>query len=334
MTTTIFQRLLNVAVAGDVDVDVGLRSSGSGSSSGSSSNSGSGSSKKNDQEEQRRRQLRDPNNKTILLLDNHSNSSNDKDDVRVRGRKKASVLVLISSDGYVLLTKRSPHLRSHPGQVALPGGKQDPEDHGDFIKTALRETYEEVGIDFRRSNNTNNSQDQQQNQHHHPEPEPEPEPEQQDQYPELHIIGRLFPPVISINNLSVVAVIGCTPFATKSQLDRLIKINKDEVSDWFWTPLSYFYFCCCGDPAPATKEETGTGTGTILQLKQIYDIWWHDQIFTYRHYDFQYLREDHKDDDIDEDIDEDDNKNNNNNDIRNNWSDCTSIVRIVMPSIF
>lgn len=28
----------------------------------------------------------------------------------------------------VLLTTRSKHLRSHPGQVALPGGKTDPTD--------------------------------------------------------------------------------------------------------------------------------------------------------------------------------------------------------------
>jgi len=45
----------------------------------------------------------------------------------------------------VLLTKRSPRLKSHPGQVAFPGGKQDPTDK-DAVETALREAHEEVGL--------------------------------------------------------------------------------------------------------------------------------------------------------------------------------------------
>jgi len=36
-------------------------------------------------------------------------------------------------------------LRSHPGQTALPGGKVDEAD-GDFVQTAYREAYEEVGL--------------------------------------------------------------------------------------------------------------------------------------------------------------------------------------------
>ena len=68
-------------------------------------------------------------------------------DLKEKG-KAASVLVLISNDEQVLLTRRSLHLRSHPGQVALPGGKQDDEDNKDDVVTALRETKEEVGLDF------------------------------------------------------------------------------------------------------------------------------------------------------------------------------------------
>ncbi|SBS26445.1 putative Nudix hydrolase NudL [Marinomonas aquimarina] len=45
----------------------------------------------------------------------------------------------------VLLTQRSLHMRNHPGQIAFPGGKHDPED-ASIQYTALRETLEEVGL--------------------------------------------------------------------------------------------------------------------------------------------------------------------------------------------
>ena len=45
----------------------------------------------------------------------------------------------------VLLTERTTNLSSHSGQIAFPGGKADPHDI-DAIATALRETYEEVGL--------------------------------------------------------------------------------------------------------------------------------------------------------------------------------------------
>lgn len=46
----------------------------------------------------------------------------------------------------VLLTLRTQQLSTHAGQVAFPGGKQDPEDV-DAAATALREAYEEVGLE-------------------------------------------------------------------------------------------------------------------------------------------------------------------------------------------
>jgi 8-oxo-dGTP pyrophosphatase MutT (NUDIX family) len=46
----------------------------------------------------------------------------------------------------VLYTERSPDLRSHSGQVAFPGGKVDAADR-DVATAALREAYEEVGLD-------------------------------------------------------------------------------------------------------------------------------------------------------------------------------------------
>lgn len=47
----------------------------------------------------------------------------------------------------LLYSLRASTLRNHGGQVAFPGGVMDPEDEGDPIKTALRETAEEIGID-------------------------------------------------------------------------------------------------------------------------------------------------------------------------------------------
>ena len=45
----------------------------------------------------------------------------------------------------LILTKRSTRLRHHPGQVAFPGGRMDPEDR-DPVDAALREAEEEIGL--------------------------------------------------------------------------------------------------------------------------------------------------------------------------------------------
>ncbi|EFO91567.1 CRE-NDX-3 protein [Caenorhabditis remanei] len=59
-----------------------------------------------------------------------------------------SVLIpLVTVDGRdsVLLTKRSIHLRSHRGEVCFPGGRKEPGET--TTETALRETFEEIGLD-------------------------------------------------------------------------------------------------------------------------------------------------------------------------------------------
>ena len=64
--------------------------------------------------------------------------------------KPAAVLVgLVEREhGYnVILTRRSDTLRSHTGQVALPGGRQDEGERP--WETALREAEEEIGLDPR-----------------------------------------------------------------------------------------------------------------------------------------------------------------------------------------
>ena len=52
----------------------------------------------------------------------------------------------VSRDLDVLLLARAATLRSHPGQVAFPGGRLDPGDDGP-VGAALREATEETGLD-------------------------------------------------------------------------------------------------------------------------------------------------------------------------------------------
>ena len=69
--------------------------------------------------------------------------------------KQAAVLMLFSgtetsatlpNDAAVLLTHRSPSMRSHSGQIAFPGGRLDPPD-ANIVDCALREAWEETGLD-------------------------------------------------------------------------------------------------------------------------------------------------------------------------------------------
>jgi 8-oxo-dGTP pyrophosphatase MutT (NUDIX family) len=47
----------------------------------------------------------------------------------------------------VLLVRRREGLRTHPGQIAFPGGRHDPERDDGLLATALREAAEEVGLE-------------------------------------------------------------------------------------------------------------------------------------------------------------------------------------------
>jgi 8-oxo-dGTP pyrophosphatase MutT (NUDIX family) len=47
---------------------------------------------------------------------------------------------------HLVLTQRTTALRRHSGQISLPGGRYDLED-GSLLRTALRETEEELGVD-------------------------------------------------------------------------------------------------------------------------------------------------------------------------------------------
>lgn len=54
---------------------------------------------------------------------------------------------LFDDDGeaWVVLTRRAQHLRTHKGEIAFPGGRQD--DGETIVEAALREAREEIGLD-------------------------------------------------------------------------------------------------------------------------------------------------------------------------------------------
>lgn len=65
--------------------------------------------------------------------------------------KRAGVLCLLCPDGEgrwsVVLMKRTEDGTAHSGQLAFPGGAEDPEDSGNLMLTAIRECAEEVGVE-------------------------------------------------------------------------------------------------------------------------------------------------------------------------------------------
>jgi 8-oxo-dGTP pyrophosphatase MutT (NUDIX family) len=63
-------------------------------------------------------------------------------------RRQAAVLLPLlqsATDYHLVFTKRTDTLTHHKGQISFPGGSFEPAD-GDLLTTALRESYEEVGI--------------------------------------------------------------------------------------------------------------------------------------------------------------------------------------------
>ncbi|CAE6431976.1 unnamed protein product [Rhizoctonia solani] len=119
-----------------------------------------------------------------------------------RNKTAAVLILLFIRDGHlrVLLTTRSQHLRSHPGDVALPGGKTDPMDASP-VATALREANEEIGLPVPSS--------------------------------AVHVLGVLTP-FVSYYKLAVTPVIA---FLSDLSLLEHLKPNPEEVDEIFDHPL-------------------------------------------------------------------------------------------------
>ncbi|MDA1215668.1 MAG: CoA pyrophosphatase [Chloroflexi bacterium] len=68
--------------------------------------------------------------------------------IEANGAHDAAVLLLVDQrpdDYYLLLTVRSNYVRLHKGEIAFAGGRPESVD-SDLQATALRETWEEIGI--------------------------------------------------------------------------------------------------------------------------------------------------------------------------------------------
>lgn len=120
---------------------------------------------------------------------------------------KASVLIPLffqENQLCMLLTQRPLHLNSHAGEVCFPGGKQDEEDKQDDVATALRETFEEVGISSS----------------------------------SITPVCRLAT-CESYHGLCVTPVVGFVEPSSVAEPSNL-KINHDEVEAAFGVPISYF----------------------------------------------------------------------------------------------
>ena len=84
-----------------------------------------------------------------LHREGHATPSEHRDEAHFAAREltPAAVLAAITArerPGFLLIHRPS-NMRSHPGQVAFPGGKIDPGETP--IEAALREAHEELGID-------------------------------------------------------------------------------------------------------------------------------------------------------------------------------------------
>ncbi len=115
----------------------------------------------------------------------------------------AAVLIILFykyNDIYVLLTERTNNVKTHKGQISFPGGLYDKTDKL-MVNTAIRETYEEIGII---SNN-------------------------------FEILGKLDNVKTIEENFLI------TPYVSYAKNLDNISINKQEVKKIIEIPIYYFY---------------------------------------------------------------------------------------------
>lgn len=114
--------------------------------------------------------------------------------------KPAAILLPLYTKGgkyYILFTKRTETVEYHKGQICFPGGAQNKGD-ADAKQTALRETYEEIGV----------------------------RPE------DVEILGMLDKMGTITSNFLVTPFVGIIPYPYK------FKINKSEIEELIEVPLS------------------------------------------------------------------------------------------------
>jgi len=208
-----------------------------------------------------------------------SKSNPRQQSLRNEGRV-ASVLVLISSDSRVLFTLRSKTLRSHPGQVSFPGGRQDEEDEGDDVLTALRETQEEVGLDYastwkkkgRKGEDTSGGEPIRKEETSDEMVNDEDGNQKDDDEDDNHfrILCRMRT-TEAIGRLCVIPIVAVHLQKSWKDLHRDLVLNCDEVEEAFWVPLSFFH-----DDA------------NLTECYPVPDWPVPGEIFVYRKYDYEF----------------------------------------------
>ncbi len=87
-------------------------------------------------------------NATLKALPRALLTAEDAAAIEVQGGVQAAVLVPLHVKQGVLhavFTQRHHDLPRHAGEISFPGGRRDPDD-ADLVATALRESYEEIGL--------------------------------------------------------------------------------------------------------------------------------------------------------------------------------------------
>ncbi|PWN52237.1 hypothetical protein IE53DRAFT_378318 [Violaceomyces palustris] len=129
-------------------------------------------------------------------------------EIPMKNQAAVAAILFQGQDGQlrVVMTTRSLHLRSHPGQASLPGGKFDQVDDS-FEETALRESVEEIGLE-----------------------------------PDRVIWLMTSPPFLSKTAMLVHPVVFFMPVAEGSNELSRFKANPSEVDAIWSTPLVQFLF--------------------------------------------------------------------------------------------
>lgn len=119
----------------------------------------------------------------------------------------AAVLILVyerNGEAHVLFTERTEQVEHHKGQISFPGGACDQEDE-ELTATALRETYEEIGV----------------------------RPE------EVEIVGQL-DEMVTISNFWVTPYVGILDVGIlDAESEYPFVLNRQEVAQVVQVPLSY-----------------------------------------------------------------------------------------------
>jgi len=150
-------------------------------------------------------------------------------ETRASSYMDAAVLVpLLREEGRhkVLFTKRSQDVEHHKGQISFPGGSVD-DDDGSVEETALRETYEEIGVPMG----------------------------------DIEILGRIDDALTVVSNFVIHPFVGLVPFPydftiSKAEVERLINV-----------PLEVFHPENTGSRRHAVEYEGATYAGPAYEYK-------------------------------------------------------------------